>query len=150
MILVIVLMSFQTAPKKEVAKTSKPRPVAAAATAPPTGLKAAVERGKAVYAIQCLACHQVDGGGVPHLNAPLDGATQVVGKNKARLITIVLKGLAERVELDGEYYNNKMLPHPELTDQQIADVLTYVRNSWTNKATAVTPAEVKATRAKIK
>ena len=149
MILVIVLMSFQTAPKKEVAKTSKPKPVAAA-IAPATGLKAAVERGKAVYAIQCLACHQVDGGGVPHLNAPLDGATQVVGKNKARLITIVLKGLAERVELDGEYYNNKMLPHPELTDQQIADVLTYVRNSWTNKASAVTPAEVKATRAKIK
>ena len=70
----------------------------------------------------------------------------MVGKNKARLITIVLKGLAERVELDGEYYNNKMLPHPELTDQQIADVLTFIRANWGNKASAVTPTEVQAVR----
>ena len=149
MILVFALMSFQTTPKKQVQTNPKPKPVATA-PAPAAGLKASVDRGKTVYLVQCLACHQVDGGGVPHLNAPLDGASEVVGKNKARLITIVLKGLSERVELDGEYYNNKMMPHPELTDQQIADVLTYVRNSWTNKASAVTPAEVKATRAKIK
>ena len=62
----------------------------------------------------------------------------------------VLKGMSDRVEIDGEYYSNNMAPHKELSDQQIADVLTYVRKSWTNKATAVTPAEVKAVRAKIK
>lgn len=141
--LITVLMSFQTAPKKQV---SKPKPVAAT----PAPAKAIMDRGKLVYLQQCLACHQVDGGGVPKLNAPLDAATQVVNNNKERLIRIVLKGMTESVELDGEYYSNKMAPHSDLTDQQVSDVLTYVRNSWSNKASAITPAEVKAVRAKIK
>jgi mono/diheme cytochrome c family protein len=54
------------------------------------------------------------------------------------------------VDIDDETYNNTMAPHPELTDQQIADVLTYIRNSWTNKASAVSATEVKLVRAKIK
>lgn len=112
--------------------------------------KASLERGKTVYLQRCLACHQPDGGGVPHLNAPLDGASAVVGKDKAKIIRIILKGMNERVELDGEYYSNAMAPHNDLTDQQIADVLTYIRNNWSNKASAVTAAEVKAVRAKIK
>ena len=102
-----------------------------------------------VYLQQCLACHQADGGGVPHLNAPLAGATAIVGKDKEKLIRIVINGM-KGVEIDDEIYSNPMAPHKELTDQQIADVLTYVRNSWRNKASAVTPAEVKIARAKIK
>ncbi len=144
--LMVLLMSFQTAPKK-AAQVTKPAVKSVVTTANPA---ASIERGKAVYLSQCLSCHQVDGGGVPHLNAPLDGATAVVGKDKAKIISIVLKGMTDRVEIDGEFYSNNMAPHKELTDQQIADVLTYVRNSWTNKASAVTPAEVKAVRAKIK
>lgn len=115
----------------------------------PVPVKASVARGKDVYLTQCLACHQVDGGGVPHLNAPLDGSTRVKGANKAILIKIVLNGLSG-VELDGESYSNTMAPHKELADQQIADVLTYIRNSWSNKASGVTAAEVKAIRAKLK
>ncbi len=154
MAFITVLMSFQTVSKKPaspVTKTTTP-----AAKKPATGgvvsnnLKAIMERGQNVYLINCLACHQVDGGGVPHLNAPLDGATAVKANDKAKLIRIVLKGMTDRVEIDGESYSNNMAPHPELTDQQISDVLTYVRNSWTNKASAVTQAEVKAVRAKIK
>jgi mono/diheme cytochrome c family protein len=140
--LTTVLMSFQAAPKKQV---TKPKPVATAAIP-----RATMDRGKLIYLKQCLACHQVDGGGVPRLNAPLDAATQVVNNNKERLIRIVLKGMTESVELDGEYYSNKMAPHSDLTDQEISDVLTYVRNSWSNKSSAITPAEVKAARAKIK
>ena len=112
-------------------------------------LKATIARGQEVYLFQCLACHQVDGGGVPHLNAPLDGSTKVKGTDKNRLIRIVLNGMSG-VELDGETYSNSMAPHKELTDRQIADVLTYVRNSWSNKAASVTVTEVKAVRAKIK
>ena len=144
--LLLVLMSFQTQPKKQV--TAKPK-TAVVTTAPATGIKAVLVRGKAVYLQQCLACHQADGGGVAHLNAPLNGASAVVGKDKEKLIRIVLKGM-KGVDIDDEPYNNVMAPHPELTDQQIADVLTYARNSWTNKASAVSPAEVKAVRAKIK
>jgi mono/diheme cytochrome c family protein len=136
-------MAFQTAPKKQL--PAKPVAVNAANT-----VSASIQRGKQVYTTTCLACHQVDGGGVPHLNPPLDGATGVIGKDKIRLVRIVLKGLDERVELDGEYYSNNMAAHADLSNQQIADVLTYIRNSWTNKAGAVTLAEVKAARAKIK
>lgn len=112
--------------------------------------KLVMDNGKTVYTTRCLACHQVDGGGVPHLNAPLDGASAVVAADKAKLIRIVLKGYSDRVEIDGEYYSNNMAPHSDLNDQQIADVLTYIRNSWSNKASAVSAAEVKALRAKLK
>ncbi|MDE3254171.1 MAG: cytochrome c [Bacteroidota bacterium] len=138
--LITALMSFQSGPKKITQK-----PVQSA-----NNLQASITRGKEVYLLQCLACHQIDGGGVANLNPPLDGATAVKANDKARLIRIVLQGLNDRKEIDGEFYANNMAPHPDLTDQQIADVLTYVRNSWSNKASAVTPAEVKAVRAKIK
>ena len=114
----------------------------------PPDLKRSLDAGKVVYMQRCLTCHQKDGGGVPHLNAPLDGATAVVAADKAKLIRIVLKGMVDRVEIDGEYYNNNMPPHSDLKDQQIADVLTFIRSNWTNKASAVSAAEVKAVRAK--
>jgi mono/diheme cytochrome c family protein len=115
----------------------------------PSSLKSSLARGKELYLLQCLACHQVDGGGVPHLNAPLDGSANVKGKDKAKLIKIVLNGLKGE-EIEGENYSNVMAPHKELTDQQIADILTYVRNTWSNKASQVTAAEVKVVRAKLK
>jgi mono/diheme cytochrome c family protein len=115
----------------------------------PASLKSSIARGKALYLTQCLACHQVDGGGVPHLNPPLDGSANVKGKDKAKLILTVLNGLKGE-ELEGESYSAIMVPHKELLDQQIADILTYVRNSWTNKASQITAAEVKAVRAKNK
>ena len=142
--LILILMSFQSTPAK-TKNSTKPT-----VTLPSSTLQLSLNRGKAVYLQQCLACHQVNGGGVPHLNAPLDGASAVQGKDKAKLIKIVLKGMTERVEIDGEEYSNNMAPHADLTDLQIADVLTYIRKSWTNKASAVTPAEVKAERSKLK
>ena len=72
--------------------------------------------------------------------------TKFVLGDKPTLIKIVLNGLSG-VEIDGDKYNGVMAPHPDLSDQQIADVLTYVRNSFGNKASAVTAAQVKAIRA---
>ncbi len=112
-------------------------------------LKVSIKRGADVYLLQCLACHQPDGGGVPHLNAPLDGSTNVKGNDKSKLIKVVLNGMSG-LELDGENYSNIMASHKDLNDQQIADVLTYIRNSWTNKASSVIVAEVKSVRAKNK
>jgi mono/diheme cytochrome c family protein len=109
-------------------------------------LAATMARGKAVYKKTCIACHQADGGGVQNLNPPLIETEYVTG-NKTRLIIIVLKGFKERVEIDGDTYGNDMPPVP-LTDQQTADVLTYVRKSFGNKASAVTLAEVKASKVK--
>jgi mono/diheme cytochrome c family protein len=145
LVLLITLVSFQSAPSK---KAGVHKPAATASRTPTAGN--AMSRGKIIYTKRCLACHQVDGGGVPHLNAPLDGATAVKANDKAKLIGYVLKGFNERVEIDGEYYGNNMAPLPDLSDQEIADVLTFVRNSWTNKATAVSATEVKTVRAKTK
>ena len=114
-------------------------------------LKTSIERGKTVYVQRCMVCHQQDGGGVPHLNPPVDGSSSVKGKDKSKLISILLKGMSDRVEIDGEYYSNNMASHADLSDQQIADVLNYIRNNWSNKVpTPVTPAEVKSVRAKTK
>jgi mono/diheme cytochrome c family protein len=112
-------------------------------------LQATITRGKAVYTKWCMACHQKDGGGVPHLNPPLIKTTYVLG-DKTRLTRIVLKGMNEPIEIEDEEYSNPMSPLGHLSDQEISDVLTYVRNSFGNKASAVTVAEVKAIRAKTK
>ena len=64
------------------------------------------------------------------------------------MIQIVLKGMTDRIAIDDEEYSNNMAPHNDLTNQQIADVLTYVRNSFGNNAGAVTVAEVQAVRNK--
>jgi len=106
-----------------------------------------IARGKSVYTAHCLSCHQADGGGVPNLNPPLDQTKWVLG-DKHALIQWVLKGSRGKVEIDGETFHNTMPPQAYLTDQQIADALTYIRNSFGNKASAVQPSEVKAARIK--
>lgn len=107
--------------------------------------KASIERGKTVYESTCLACHQADGSGVPNLNPPLIKTKWTLGE-KNQLINVVLKGLDEEIEVDGETYHNVMPPLSYLSDQEIADVLTYVRNNFGNKASAIGEADVKALR----
>jgi mono/diheme cytochrome c family protein len=107
-----------------------------------------MQKGKKIYEAKCLACHQADGGGVPNMNAPLDAASNVVGKDIARLVRIIRYGYNERIALDGLYYSNAMTASPDLKDNEIADLLTYIRNSWSNKASGVTIAQVQAAKKK--
>ena len=100
--------------------------------------------GKSVYAQNCLTCHMADGLGVDGMNPPLAKTDYVLG-DKIRLTKVLLNGL-QGVEIDGEKYHGVMPAQATLTDAQIAAVLTYVRNSFGNKASAVTVAEVKAVR----
>lgn len=103
------------------------------------------EAGEKVFKKYCISCHMVDGSGVPHLNPPLIQTKYILG-DKPTLIKIILNGL-ENVEIEGDTYTNKMPPLKSiLKDQQIADVLTYVRNSFGNKASAVSAADVKIVR----
>jgi mono/diheme cytochrome c family protein len=113
-------------------------------------VSASAARGKTVYLQRCMVCHQADGGGVPKLNAPLDGSSAVNGTDVAKLIKYIVKGFADRVEIDGELYSNAMPAAADLTDQQIADVLTFIRSNWSNKAGPVTTLQVKQTRSKLK
>ncbi|MEN0054193.1 MAG: cytochrome c [Mucilaginibacter sp.] len=113
---------------------------------PAVGLKASVAAGQKVFSQYCVSCHQADGLGVPHMNPPLVKTTYVLG-DKTKLIKIVLNGFDEDVEINGDKYSNSMASHDFLKDQEIADVLTFVRNSFGNKAPAITMAQVKAVRA---
>lgn len=119
----------------------KPKTAPAAAVASP----AVIAEGKAIYTETCLSCHQADGGGVDGLNPPLIKTSYVLGE-KPRIVKVVLNGL-QGEDIDGEPYNNAMPSYDFLTDQQIASVLTYVRNSFGNKAAPISAAEVKAIRA---
>jgi mono/diheme cytochrome c family protein len=107
-----------------------------------------MSNGKKIYETRCLVCHQADGGGVPNMNAPLDGASNVVGNDIARMVKIIRGGYNERVALDGYYYSNAMTANPDLKDQDIADVLSYIRNSWSNKASKVTLTQVQKVKKK--
>ena len=108
--------------------------------------KAAMDRGRTVYEQNCQACHMDDGSGVPGMNPPLKKTQWVLG-DKKRLIGIVMDGFNEEVTIEGETYSNPMPGLDYLSDQQISDVLTYVRNSFGNKAAPVSVQEVKAYRA---
>ncbi|GGF13043.1 hypothetical protein GCM10011383_25240 [Hymenobacter cavernae] len=134
----LVFLSLPLAAQKKPA----PKPKAPAASA---GASKSIAAGKQIYSQYCLSCHQADGGGVQNMNPPLIKTSYVLG-DKTRLTKVLLNGLQD-VDIDGEPYNNVMPSHDFLTDQQIADVLTFVRNSFGNKATAVSAAEVKAVRA---
>jgi mono/diheme cytochrome c family protein len=124
---------------------TKPKTAIKQNSAVKTYLAATMLAGKTVYNKSCLSCHQADGAGVQRLNPPLIKTDYVLG-DKKRLINIVLNGFSEEVEINGEYYDNSMPPLNFLNDQEIADVLTFVRNSFGNKATAVAAAEVSELR----
>lgn len=111
---------------------------------------ASIARGKIVYLQRCMVCHQADGGGVPKLNAPLDASTAVNGTDISKLVKYIVKGLNDRIEIDGEYYANAMPAAADLKDQQIADVLTFIRSNWSNKAGPVSLTQVKQIRSKLK
>ncbi len=114
---------------------------------PAKTLQQSIARGKVVYNQVCNSCHQADGGGVPNMNPPLIKSKWVAGDKKA-LINIVLNGFSEKVAIDGDYYSNSMPSQSQLTDLQIADVLTFVRNNFDNKASAILPQNVKMCRKK--
>jgi mono/diheme cytochrome c family protein len=103
-----------------------------------------IERGKVVFDTYCLACHQADGSGVPMLNPPLIKSAFVDG-DKTKLIGIVLNGL-QGVEVNGDFYDNPMPPFNTLTDVEIADVLTFVKNNFQNKPGVVKKEEVAKVR----
>lgn len=109
--------------------------------------EARMENGKKVYQTYCQSCHMENGAGVPRMNGPLIGSKYVAG-GKEKLISIVLHGSAALANDPERKYQNTMPSMSNLTDQEIADVLTYIRNSFNNKGLEITPEEVKPVREK--
>ena len=106
-------------------------------------------RGQKIYEQTCLPCHQADAGGVPGMTPPLQNSAYVQGP-APKVIGIVLNGLNDGVEIDGETYSNPMPPFgTALKDQDIADVLTYVRSHFGNQASSISVTQVSQIRQRL-
>jgi len=114
------------------------------------------ERGRQQYLKLCSACHQEHGLGAEALAPPLDDSTWVVG-NKDVLISIALNGVSGPIHVSDKLYQApNILPvmpgfrfNPDITDEHLADVLTYVRNSWSNNAETITANQIAHMRKRL-
>jgi len=105
--------------------------------------------GAHVYSIYCRVCHQKDGKGDGLRFPPLDNSEWVKG-DKKRLMNIVLNGLEGTIEVKGKPYNSIMPPQSFLKDEDIAQVLSYIRQNFDNNASIVTSGEVNKFRNTLK
>lgn len=97
--------------------------------------------GERVFNTNCKACHMKEGQGVPNVFPPL-AKSDYLNASKERAITVLLKGLSGEITVNGQKYNNVM-PHLELSDEDVANVLTYIYSKWDNKGFDVTVEDVK-------
>jgi glucose/arabinose dehydrogenase/mono/diheme cytochrome c family protein len=105
--------------------------------------------GATLYSMNCAGCHHENGKGIIPIAPPLAGSDWVTG-SEDRLILLVLHGLQGPVTVNGKLYKEPdvqpLMPgfkdNPELTDERLAALLTYIRNSWTNKAAPIDPSRV--------
>lgn len=128
-------VTVAAAPKKDAKAKGKP----------PT--EEQMKAGQQVFNTICAACHRPDGTGMPGMFPPL-AKSEFLMADKERSIKIVLGGIQGPLEVNGQKYNQVMPPlAAQLKDEQIAAVLSYVRNSFGNKGEAVTTEEVAKSRA---
>lgn len=103
--------------------------------------------GRQVFEKTCIACHQATGLGQAGTFPPLAGSEWVLAPGANRIAHVVLYGLTGPITVKGQQFNNTMLAWRDVyTDEQLAAVLTYIRSSWGNNATPVTPEMLKAAR----
>lgn len=107
--------------------------------------EAAMERGRTLYAANCMICHGATGDGVRGTYPPL-AKSDWLAANRTSAVRAVVSGLKAEITVNGTTYNGQM-PPIVLDDPQVADVLTYVLNSWGNPGGAITTADVTAIRA---
>jgi nitrite reductase (NO-forming) / hydroxylamine reductase len=107
---------------------------------------ASASDGGAIYIANCSSCHQTDGEGIAGAFPPLAGNPTVTG-NPIAVIAIVKEGLEGRVVVNGQAYSGIMPRWKHLlSDEQIADVITYIRSSWKNNAAGVSISDVQSVK----
>jgi mono/diheme cytochrome c family protein len=100
--------------------------------------------GQRLFTVACMPCHQVDGRGVPGRFPPLAGS-DFLNADKARAVRTLLAGREGEIVVNGRTFNGSMPKFP-LTNEEIANVLTYVYSSFGNSGQEVNPDEVKTLR----
>jgi nitrite reductase (NO-forming) len=132
-----ILDSIYLAEGQAISPVSTPQKNAAA----PSSYEERFKAGEIVFKANCAACHQLSGQGIPNAFPPL-AKSDFLMADKTRSIQVVKHGLTGAITVNGSTYNSVM-PALGLSDDDIASVLTYVRNSFGNKGDEVTPEEVK-------
>jgi nitrite reductase (NO-forming) len=120
-------------------------PSAAAAAPRARSVAEQVEFGRRVFTQNCAACHQADGRGIPGAFPPL-ARSDYLNADPRRAIAVVLRGLGGPITVNGAVYNSVM-PALHVSDDDVANVLTYVFSQWGNSGAVVTPDQVRAVRA---
>ena len=114
---------------------------------PNSGPKAGTaETGEAIYKRTCITCHQASGLGLPNTFPPLAKSDYIA--NKEKTIRQVINGGSGDIVVNGKTYNSTMTQQ-QLSDEEVASVLTYVYNNFGNGGGTVTADEVKAVRSKM-
>jgi len=116
------------------------------AVSPPP--QADMAAGAAVYAHACIACHEADGSGAPRIYPPLPGNANLQSADPSSTLRIVLDGAQTVTTARAPNPGSMPAYAGKLSDQEIADVVNYIRNSWGNAAPLVTPAQVEKARAR--
>ena len=129
-------------------KALEAKRAATAAATEGESLEARLERGKAVFQGTCSTCHQAEGQGLASVFPPL-AKSDFLMADKERSIHVVLAGLSSEITVNGQRYQNVMPSWSHLTDHEIANVLTYVRNSFGNQGDPVTASEVAKVRTSL-
>lgn len=114
----------------------------------------AAATGPALYEKNCAMCHQAAGQGLDPVFPPLaksDFMMKIAGsKDRSELVDIVVNGRTGKIVVNGKEYNGVMTPVSGLSDEELATLLTYVTNTWGNKAKPFTVDEIKSIRPKLK
>jgi nitrite reductase (NO-forming) len=102
-------------------------------------LKESIERGKSIYTAQCSSCHMMEGEGIVGVFPALAKSPNLASKE--RLVKVILKGVRGQITVGDVTYNGEMTGF-SLSDQEVSDLINFVRNSFGNKAPAVLPNEI--------
>jgi nitrite reductase (NO-forming) len=105
-----------------------------------------IAAGQALFAGTCSVCHQANGAGLAGVFPPL-AKSDWLGQDTKRAIGVVLHGLSGKVKVNGKDYDSVMPPMNQLNDDEVANILTYVLNSWGNPGGNVSADDVKKQRA---
>lgn len=131
-LLLLLITSCNSKEKKTIGITQNQEPLE---------LNSSIKRGQLIYEDMCITCHLADGKGVHKVFPPL-ADSDYLRKNQNESIKGVKKGMSGKITVNGETYNNVMTPLG-LSNEEVADVLNYINNSWGNNIkNFVTPKKV--------
>jgi mono/diheme cytochrome c family protein len=134
------------AKEEAAAPAVDPAPADHAAEAGTVSMEERMARGGKLFAAHCAACHQANGQGLAGAFPPLAASDFLASGGPAAAINVVLNGMTGPIKVNGKDYNSVMPNLSYLSDSEVADIVTYVFNSWGNPGGEVSSAEVAAAR----